>query len=112
MGTEHILLGVLGVPEGTASQVLGSFGVTYENVRTAVVRMMGRGVETGDEELSFTGRAEDVIDRAGREAAMRDQPVGTEHLLLALIHEQTGAAARILLLLDAEPAAIRAALSS
>lgn len=113
MGTEHILLGVIGVPEGTASQVLASSGVTYENVRVAVVGMMGRGVEAPDgEELSFTGRAEDTIDRARREASMRDKPVGTEHILLALVHEPDGAAARILLGLEADPAVIRAALSS
>ena len=99
--------------EGTASQVLGSFGVTYENVRQAVVGMMGRGMEATDAaELSFTGRAEDTIDRARREASIRDQPVGTEHILLALVHEPNGAAARILLQLDADPTVIRAALSS
>ncbi len=99
--------------EGTAADALGAQGVTYAPVRAAVVRMLGVGVEGPDSELSFTGRAEDVIDRARREASIRDQPqVGTEHILLALIHEPNGAAARILLQLDADPAAIRAALSS
>ena len=75
--------------------------------------MMGLGVEAPGEELAFTGRAEDVIERARREAAIGDQPqVGTEHILLALVRDQDGAAARILLLLDADPAAIRAALAS
>ena len=75
--------------------------------------MLGIGVEAPDADLSFTGRAEDVIDRARREASIRDQAqVGTEHLLLALVHDPNGAAARILLQLDAEPAAIRAALPS
>ena len=75
--------------------------------------MMGLGVEVPGEELSLTGRAEDAIDRARREAAIGDQPqVGTEHILLALIREQDGAAVRILLQLDADPAVIRAALAS
>lgn len=75
--------------------------------------MMGLGVESPETELFFTGRAEDVIDRARREASIRDQAqVGTEHVLLALIHERSGAAARILLEFDADPAAIRAALPS
>jgi ATP-dependent Clp protease ATP-binding subunit ClpA len=92
---------------------MASFGVTHDLVRAAVVRMMGIGVEVPDNELSFTGRAEDTIYRARREASIRDEPqVGTEHLLLALVHEPDGAAARILLQLDADPVAIRAALSS
>jgi len=75
--------------------------------------MLGVGVEAPGPEPLFTGRAEDVIERARREASIRDQPqVGTEHLLLALVYERDGAAARILLQLDADPAAIRAALSS
>jgi ATP-dependent Clp protease ATP-binding subunit ClpA len=99
------------VPEGSAAQVLATFGVRYPDVRTAVVGMMGVGVDAPDAELSFTGRAEDTIDRARREASMRDQPqAGTEHLLLALVREPGGAAARILLQLDADPAAVRVAL--
>jgi ATP-dependent Clp protease ATP-binding subunit ClpC len=93
--------------------VLASFGVTHGLVRTAVVRMMGLGIESVSGELMFTGRAQDVIDRARREASIRDQAkVGTEHILLALVHARDGAAARILLQLDADPEAIRAALSS
>ena len=75
--------------------------------------MMGVGIESADEELSFTGRAQDAIERARREASIRDQPqVGTEHILLALVRSEDGAATRILLQLDADPAAIRAALAS
>jgi ATP-dependent Clp protease ATP-binding subunit ClpA len=111
VGTEHILLGLLAVPEGTAAQVLATFGVRYPDVRTAVVGMMGVGVDAPNAELSFTGRAEDMIGRARREASMRDEAqVGTQHLLLALVHEPGGAAARILLQLDADPAAVRAAI--
>jgi ATP-dependent Clp protease ATP-binding subunit ClpC len=113
VGTEHILLGLLRAPEGTAAHVLSSFGVTHERVRAAVLQMMGLGVETPDAELSFTDPAQRALDRARREASVRDQPrVGTEHILLALVHEPDGAAARILLQLDADPAAIRSALSS
>lgn len=111
MGTEHILLALLRENDGTAAKVLGSFGVTYPYVRAAVVRMMGIGVAQTPGELSFTGWAQDALDRAGREAAMRHQPIGTEHILLALVHEHSGAAARILLQLDADPAAVRAALA-
>ena len=93
--------------------MLKSSGVTYGQVRLAVVRMMGVGIEAPSEELSFTGRAQDAIERARREASIRDEPqVGTEHILLALIRAHDGAAARILLQLDTDPAAIRAALAS
>jgi ATP-dependent Clp protease ATP-binding subunit ClpC len=92
--------------------VLQPFGVTYAKVRISVVRMMGVGVEAPQGELALTGRAQDVMDRASREAAMRDQAqVGTEHILLALIHAPEGAAARILLQLDADPTDVRAALA-
>jgi ATP-dependent Clp protease ATP-binding subunit ClpA len=75
--------------------------------------MMGVGVEVPEEELWFTGRVEDALDRARREAAIRDQPqVGTEHILLALMRSHDGAAVRILLQLDADPATIRQALAS
>jgi ATP-dependent Clp protease ATP-binding subunit ClpA len=111
VGTEHILLGLLAVPEGSAAQVLATFGVRYPDVRTAVVGMMGVGVDGPDAELSLTGRAEDMVDRARREASMRDEPqVGTQHLLLALVHEPGGAAARILLGLEVDLAAVRAAI--
>ena len=92
--------------------MLSSAGVSYERVRAAVMRMMGTGVEAV-EDVSFTGPAQEAIERARREASLRGQPrVGTEHILLALIRKHDGAAVRILLELDADPAAIRAALSS
>jgi ATP-dependent Clp protease ATP-binding subunit ClpB len=83
-------------------------------VQTAVVRMMGQGVaQPAADELTFTGRAEDVVEQARREAvgAGREQ-ADTEHILLALVQERDGAAVRILRQLDADPAAIRSALAS
>jgi ATP-dependent Clp protease ATP-binding subunit ClpC len=113
IGTEHLLLALAREPQGTAAQALATVGVDHARIRTAVVGMMGLGVEAPEGELAFTGRARDVIDRARAEAAILDQPqVGTEHILLALVHDQSGAAARILLQLDVDPAAIRAALAS
>jgi ATP-dependent Clp protease ATP-binding subunit ClpC len=99
--------------DGTAAQVLTSFGVFHAQVRSAVVRMMGLGVEAPEGEVALTGRAQDVIDRARREASIRDQRLaGTEHILLGLVRQSDGAAIRILLELDADPAAIRAALAA
>ncbi len=99
--------------EGLAASVLKGAGVTHRQVQVAVLRMMGRGTVGDDQELLFTGRAEDVIELARREAAAagREQ-ADTEHILLALVQERDGAAARILRQIDADPAAIRAALAS
>jgi ATP-dependent Clp protease ATP-binding subunit ClpC len=104
---------VLLEPEGTAAQVLASFGVDYARVRAAVVGMMGLGIEPPEGELAFTGPAQDVIDRARREASIRDErQVGTEHILAALVHKRDGAATRILLQLDVDPTDVRSALPS
>jgi len=112
VGTEHVLLALLLAPDGTAAQVLASFGVSHAQVRIAVVRMMGLGVEPIEGELALTGPAQEVIDRARSEAAIRDEKqVGTEHILRALVHKPSGAAARILLQLDADPVDIRSALA-
>ncbi len=113
IGTEHILLALTLEPEGGAAQVLASYGVGYEQVRAAVVRMMGLGIEQSEGAVGLTGRAQDVLDRARAEASIRDEAqVGTEHILLALVHDRSGAGARILLLADVDAAAIRSALSS
>jgi ATP-dependent Clp protease ATP-binding subunit ClpA len=77
--------------------------------------MMGVGADPapGVEEPTFTGRAQDALELAGREASRRGQSqTGTEHILLALVGERDGASVRILQQLDADPAAIRSALSS
>ncbi len=112
VGTEHLLLGLLREQEGLAATALASLGVRYERVRTAVVRMMGVGVEASTGELAFTGPAQSAIDRSQREASvMGDERVGTEHILLAVVREPSGAAARILFQMDADAEAIRSAVS-
>jgi ATP-dependent Clp protease ATP-binding subunit ClpC len=114
VGTEHILLALLRDDAGPAVESLQRAGVTHGHVRTAVVRMMGTGVEEpADEELVFTGRAQDAIELARRAASEAGRDLAdTDHILLALVREHDGAAVRILLQLDADPAAIRATLSS
>ena len=113
MGTEHILLALLREEKGAAAGVLKSSGASYEQVRAAVIAMMGLGVDAGAGEPSFTGRAQDVIALAEQEASRGGQDrAGTEHILLALVCERDGAAVRILRQLDADPAAIRSALAS
>lgn len=111
IGTEHILLALLREPESRAARALASLGVTYEKVTAAVARMMGRGVEVDALPPAFTGKAQEAVDLAAREASGQGlERADTEHILLALVQDPRGAATRILVQLDAEPAMIRAAL--
>jgi ATP-dependent Clp protease ATP-binding subunit ClpC len=113
VGTEHILLGLLREKDGIAATALVSLAVTYDRVLAAVVRLLGGGVEPANGELPMTGPADAVVERAGREAAgLGAERVGTDHILVALIFEPRGAAARILLGLDADAAAIRSAVAA
>ena len=111
IGTEHILLGLLRERDGFAAGVLTSLGVEYEPVRAAVVRMLGLGVEDPGDDLPSTGAATNAVERAGREAAVLGaEQVGTEHILLALMHDPGGAASRILWQLEVDPVAVRSAI--
>ncbi|MGO9498513.1 MAG: Clp protease N-terminal domain-containing protein [Solirubrobacteraceae bacterium] len=113
IGTEHVLLGLLREEDGLAARVLASLGVTYEPVRAAVVRMLGLGVDDPGDDLPSTGPATAAIERAGREASVLGaEQLGTEHILLALMREDGGAASRILRQLDVDPVAVRSAISA
>jgi len=108
IGTEHLLLGLLREEEGVAARVLDSLEISVEEVRAAVVRIVGSGEETPTGQIPFTPRAKKVLELALREAlSLGHNYIGTEHILLGLIREDEGVAARILLDLDAEPDKIR-----
>src|SRR5271157_972271 len=108
IGTEHILLGLLREEEGLAARVLESLDITVERVRAQVVRIVGSGEEVTSGQIPFTPRAKKVLELALREAlSLGHNYIGTEHILLGLIREDEGVAARILLDLDAEPEKIR-----
>src|SRR5580704_8294729 len=97
-GTEHILLGLIALGEGMAAQVLANLGVDLRRVRSEIEKIVG----TGDNvmllgEIPFTPRAKKVLEYAVEEAQhMGHSYVGTEHLLLGLIREEEGVAARVL----------------
>ncbi|MEE9315650.1 MAG: ATP-dependent Clp protease ATP-binding subunit [bacterium] len=98
LGTEHILLGLIVLGEGVAAQVLQDLGIDLKKVRREVEKMVG----TGDNillvgEVPFTPRAKKVLELAVQEAQdMGHNYVGTEHLLLGLIREEEGVAAKVL----------------
>jgi ATP-dependent Clp protease ATP-binding subunit ClpA len=108
IGTEHILLGLLREDQGIAARALESLGVTVERVRAQVVRIVGSGEEATDGQIPFTPRAKNVLELALREAlSLSHKYIGTEHILLGLIRESEGVAARILLDFDADSEKVR-----
>ena len=97
IGTEHILLGLLGEPESIGGQVLASFGLTLDGVREEVVGKIGRGKKQLSGHIPFTPRAKKTLELSLREAlAIKHNYIGTEHILLGLIREGDGVAAQIL----------------
>jgi hypothetical protein len=108
IGTEHLLLGLIRNEEGLASRVLVSLGITVEGVRTEVVRIVGQGNEVTTGQIPFTPRAKKVLELALREGlSLGHNYVGTEHILLGLVREDEGVAARILLEFDADANKVR-----
>src|SRR5881275_1557339 len=108
IGTEHILLGLLREEEGLAARVLESLDITVERVRAQVVRIVGSGEEVTSGQIPFTSRAKKVLELALREAlSLGHNYIGTEHILLGLVRENEGVAARILLDFDADSEKIR-----
>ncbi len=109
IGTEHILLGLLGEKEGLAGWVLGSLNITAERVREQVVQAAGTGHEAASTQIPFTPHAKKGLELALREAlSLGHNYIGTEHILLGLVSENQGLGARILLDLGADAQKIRA----
>src|SRR6185437_9570056 len=109
IGTEHVLLGLLGEPDSIGGQVLASFGFTRDGVRKAVVERVGRGKSAPSGHIPFTPRAKKTLELSLREAiAIKHNYIGTEHILLGLIREGEGVAAQIMRD-HADPTDIRAA---
>jgi ATP-dependent Clp protease ATP-binding subunit ClpC len=108
IGTEHILLGLLREEEGLAARVLESLDITVEEVRAQVIRIVGSGEEVTSGQIPFTPRAKKVLELALREAlSLGHNYIGTEHILLGLVRENEGVAARILADFDADSEKIR-----
>jgi ATP-dependent Clp protease ATP-binding subunit ClpA len=112
IGTEHLLLGLLREEEGLAARVLESLEITADQVRAEVARVIGRGEEPATGQMPFTPRAKKVLELALREAqSLHHGHIGTEHILLGLVREKEGVAARILLDLHADPETVRNAVT-
>src|SRR6202022_4178531 len=102
------MVGLLREEEGLAARVLESLDITVERVRAQVVRIVGSGEEVTSGQIPFTPRAKKVLELAQREAlSLGHNYIGTEHILLRMMRENEGVAARILLDFDADAEKLR-----
>ena len=98
IGTEHILLGLLKEPEGTAGKVMEEFGIEEESLMELVEKLIAPP-ETNlmERELVYSPRAKKIIADAAQEAeAFQEEFIGTEHILLAMLRETDCVATRLL----------------
>ncbi len=97
VGTEQVLLGLIGEGTGVAAKTLKAMGVTLKDARVEVEKIIGRGSGFVAVEIPFTPRAKRVLELSWDEARqLGHNYIGTEHLLLGLIREGEGVAARVL----------------
>jgi len=103
IGTEHLLLGLIQEGEGVAAKALEAAQIELEAVRSQVVDVIGRGSSSPSGHIPFTPRAKKVLELSLREALqLGHNYIGTEHILLGLIREGEGVAAKVLVKLGTE----------
>ena len=97
IGTEHVLLGLLGEPDGLAGRALEGVGMSLEATRNEVTAIVSTGTASVSGHIPFTPRAKKTLELSLREALqLHHNYIGTEHILLGLIREGEGIAAQIL----------------
>jgi Clp amino terminal domain, pathogenicity island component len=110
IGTEHVLLGLLGEETGVAARVAKGFGLTLAGGREDVLAIIGRGKGASAGHIPFTPRAKKCLELALREALQLGHDyIGTEHVLLGIVREGEGVGAQILLQHAGSLSEIRAA---
>lgn len=108
VGTEQILLGLIGEGNGIAAKVLDSLGITLKEAREEVEKIIGRGVGFVAVEIPFTPRSKRVLELSLEESRSFGQDyIGTEHLLLGLIRDGEGVAAKVFLNLGVDSTEVR-----
>ena len=97
VGTEHLLLGLIHEGEGVAAKALESLGISLEAVRQQVEEIIGEGQQAPSKRIPYTPGAKKALELSLREALqLGHHYIGTEHILLGLIREGEGPAARVL----------------
>ncbi len=108
VGTEQILLGLIGEGTGVAAVVLKNLGITLERTRAEVEKIIGRGNRVVAGEIPFTPKAKRIFEQSFKEAnQLGHNYIGTEHLLLAITQDKEGVAAKVIGNLDVDLAEIR-----
>jgi Clp amino terminal domain, pathogenicity island component len=108
IGTEHLLLGLIHEAEGVAARALESLGISLEAVRAEVEEIIGQGQTAPAGHIPFTPRAKKVMELSLREARqLRCNYIGTEHILLGLVREGEGVAAKVLVKLGGDLTRVR-----
>ncbi len=98
IGTEHLLLGLIREGDGVAAKTLDEKGVNLEPTRKQVVEMIGRGTASPSGHIPFTPHAKQVLELSLREALQLGHSyIGTEHILIGLIHEGEGVGTQVLI---------------
>mgnify|MGYP000724667689 CR=1 FL=1 len=110
IGTEHLLLGLIREGEGVAAKALASKGVTLDDTRKQVEEMIGKGNASPNGHIPFTPHARQVLELSLREALQLGHSyIGTEHILLGLIHEGEGVGTQVLIKMDVNLGELRSA---
>ncbi|WP_349533622.1 ATP-dependent Clp protease ATP-binding subunit [Leuconostoc citreum] len=114
VGTEHLLLALAIEKEGIASKILGQFNVTDDDIREEIEHFTGYGMTSRYDKnvyLPYSPKAGDILRQSGEESrALSQTQVGTEHVLLALLQDESILSSRILLALDANLQEMRRAI--
>jgi ATP-dependent Clp protease ATP-binding subunit ClpA len=109
IGTEHLLLGLVGVDDGVSGRALAAEGVEIAAARAKAEEIVGRGTHSPDGHIPFTPRAKKVLELGLRESmALKHNYIGTEHVLLGLIREGEGVGCQILASLGVDFVALEA----
>lgn len=108
VGTEHLLLGIIYLGQGVAVNVLQRMNVDPQTVRVEVERQIGHGPQKISGEIPYTPRVRKILALAAKEQeALKHTYLGTEHILLGLLREGDGVAARVLMNLNADLESVR-----
>lgn len=108
IGTEHLLLGLLREQQGMAATALADLGISLDGVRRQVAETIGRGAQSPGSHLPFTPSAKKAIEHSFEEGLkLRHDHLGTEHILLGLLHESGDTAVQILVALGIDAGVVR-----